>query len=147
VAFYRFVFLAGTKAELGDVQTQHTAFTAKVRTREGVDLTVPPFSRHRGKISSPMDYQTSQQLGSEMRGAGVAAFRFFSARWRDGTNVGLFTPDAFASRQPIDSQSWICLVRSNAAMFARSAGARHRQVIEFDRTDFLVNGILPQPAP
>ena len=103
VAFYRFVFLAGTAAQLGDVQTQHTVFAAKVRTREGVDLTAPPFARYRGRISSPTDYQVSQQLGSEMRSAGVAAFRFFSARWSDGTNIGVFTPDAFASARPIQS--------------------------------------------
>ena len=38
VAYYRFVFLEGTHANLGVVTTQLTAFTVRARTERGIDL-------------------------------------------------------------------------------------------------------------
>ena len=38
VAYYRLLFLDGTRAELGTVMTQLTAFTVRMRTLRGIDL-------------------------------------------------------------------------------------------------------------
>src|SRR5438105_3620504 len=54
VAYYRLVFLEGTRAELGVVTTQLTAFTVRARSTRGVDLVSAPFDAHRRPISSPV---------------------------------------------------------------------------------------------
>src|SRR5437868_14148689 len=41
VAYYRLLFLEGTRAELGTVATQLTAFTVRMRSPRGVDLVAP----------------------------------------------------------------------------------------------------------
>jgi hypothetical protein len=46
VAHYRWLFLDGTRAELGSVETQLTAFSVPVETERGVDLTMAPFAAH-----------------------------------------------------------------------------------------------------
>src|SRR5882762_5938398 len=43
VAYYRLLFLEGTRADLGLVETDLTVFQARVRTRRGLDLTRLPF--------------------------------------------------------------------------------------------------------
>src|SRR6185503_12477104 len=80
VAYYRFVFLEGTRADLGVVATQLTSFTARAKTARGVDLTVAPFDAHHAVIASPAKYDATQALGAEMRDAGVELFRYPSAR-------------------------------------------------------------------
>src|SRR6187200_3288052 len=52
VSYYRLVFLEGTTAQLGTVETEPTAFQVNIRTERGVDLTAPPFAEHRAVIAS-----------------------------------------------------------------------------------------------
>lgn len=114
VSYYRFVFLEGTAADLGTVQTALTAFTAAVRTPRGVDLVGPPFDAHRRAIASPTSYSSSQALGAAMRAAGVEAFRYPSARdLGRGTNVGVFVPAAFGSPKPKSFETWHCAASSD----------------------------------
>ena len=56
VAYYRFVFLAGSSASLGAVATTLTAFTVRASSDRAVDLTAPPFERYRRSIASPVRY-------------------------------------------------------------------------------------------
>src|SRR5438067_1217618 len=51
VAYYRFVFLAGTRADLGALTTQLTAFTVRAHSARGIDLVSAPFDAHRRTIS------------------------------------------------------------------------------------------------
>jgi hypothetical protein len=146
LAYYRFVFLDGTRADLDLVTTWHTAFRVKVRTERGVDLTRPPFGAHRAAISAPASYDASQALGSDMRGAGVEAFRYFSARDpAGGTNVGVVAPAAFGAARPRDFQTWHCsATRDRVEVVRRDFLAASAHV--FTRTQFLVEGKLPAPA-
>jgi hypothetical protein len=81
-----------------------------------------------------------------MRAAGVAAFRYASARDSEGgVNVGLFTPGAFAARRPRVVETWYCAATRAAVECQRrdyfaAAGFR------FPREAFLVRGTLPHPA-
>jgi hypothetical protein len=146
VAYYRLVFLEGTRADLGLVETSLTAFRAAVRTAAGVDLTAPPFSAHEVLLSSPDSYEESQRLGAAMRGAGVEAFRYRSARDEEGgTNVGVLDPAAFGRRQPRSFEAWHCVAtRERVEVFSRGHFAR--AVHAFRREAFLVAGHLPAPA-
>jgi hypothetical protein len=146
VAYYRLLFLDGTAADLGLLQTELTAFRASVRTAAGVDLTAPPFAEHRNILASPNSYAESQQLGTAMRSAGVEAFRFTSARDVErGVNVGVFAPGAFGRRTPKSLETWHCSATRTAVDLTRRdyfARAHFR----FPREDFLVDGRLPAPA-
>jgi len=153
VAYYRLVFLAGTVAELGTVTVELSAFRAAVRTRRGVDLTLPPFAAHRARISSKTAYAVSQPLGRALREAQVEAFLYVSARDPElcknvgknvGKSVGLFAP-AFARRRPTVPSSWVCTATRDRVELSKKDVFR-KQRHAFERGDFEVGGVLPTPA-
>lgn len=146
VAYYRLLFLEGTKAALGTLETALTAFTARVRTARGIDLVVPPFAEQRRAIASPTSYASSQALGTVMRQASVDAFRYPSARDAlDGVNIGVLNPAAFGNAKPRSLETWHC-----AASFERvevtQADYFKRETFAFPRSQFLIKGVLPAPA-
>ncbi len=146
VAYYRLLFLDGTRAELGTVTTQLTAFTVRMRSLHGIDLLTPPFAAHRRTIASPTQYSASQALGGQMRAAGVELFRFPSARDRDGgVNVGAFSPAVFGTARPHGLETWHCSSQRARVEFMRGDFAR-RETHTFARAQFLVRGSLPSPA-
>jgi hypothetical protein len=147
VAYYRLVFLEGARADLGSVQVELTVFSVRVETDRGIDLTRPPFARYDRLISSPTQYRASQALGREMRDAGVAAFRYRSARDPGGGKaLALLTPAAFADRRPRRLETWRCSATRERVEFLRrdyfTSGG-----LAFARSQFLVEGRLPAPAP
>lgn len=146
VAFYRLLFLEGTAADLGAVTTQLTAFTVRVRTTRGVDLTLPPFEAHRRAIVSPTRYAATQALGTAMRDAGVELFRFPSARDREGgINVGVFTPSVFGTAKPRGFETWDCTATRERVELAKRDYFTRDDLV-FGRGEFLVAGVLPSPA-
>lgn len=146
VAYYRLVFLEGTSADLGLLQTELTVFRAALRTARGIDLTAAPFNAFEDLLASPLRYDESQALGHEMRAAGVEVFRYRSARDLErGVNVGVFAPAAFGRRAPKAFETWYCAATRGGVELVRRdyfKSAAH----SFQRTDFLVNGELPAPA-
>lgn len=146
VAFYRLLFLEGTEAELEPVMVDVSAFQARVRTERGVDLTREPFAAFEAEISSPVSYAASQQLGRDLRTAGVEVFRYRSARDRTGgANLALFTPRAFASPRPNPPQTWYCVATRRAVELSQRDVFEHRSY-HFPREQFEVGGALPAPA-
>ena len=146
VAYYRLLFLEGTSADLGLLQTELTSFRAAIRTRQGIDLTRPPFSAFRDSISNPVSYSDSQPLGSAMREANVEAFRFHSARDVDGgTNVGVFSPAAFGRRIPRNLETWHCSATRDLVDIVKRDYFT-RESFNFNRTEFLVDEVLPSPS-
>lgn len=146
VAYYRLVFLEGTQADLGLVQTELTAFRSQVSTQRGIDLTVAPFAVWATVIASPIDYAATQALGRAMREAGVETFRYPSARDQaGGINIGVFVASAFGRRQPRNLELWHCAATRHVVEFVRRdyfQRASHR----YARAEFLVNERLPSPA-
>ena len=146
VAYYRLLFLEGSRASLGTVETALTAFTARLRTPRGVDLTAPPFDAHRRAIASPSTYASTQALGAAMRATGVEAFRYPSARdTRGGVNVGAFVPQVFGTAKPRSFETWHCAASRDRVDITRS-DYLERDKHAFPRTQFLVHGALPAPA-
>lgn len=146
VAYYRLLFIEGSKADLGTVVTSLTAFTAAIRTMRAVDLTKSPFDAFRSKISSPSSYDIAQELGRDMRGAGVEVFRYTSARdAEDGVNVGVFAPSVFGKSKPKLLETWYCSASRERIDFARRDYFKKVR-FEFLRAQFLVRGSLPSPA-
>lgn len=146
VAYYRFVFREGTSADLGTMETDLTAFQAAVSAAHGVDLTGARFDRWQGALASKTSYAVTQPLGRAMRDGGVEAFRYRSARDRDGgANIGVFAPAAFAARRPRALQTWYCASNQDVVEFARLDYFTNERY-SYPRRQFLVRGALPQPA-
>ncbi|HVR70990.1 MAG TPA: RES family NAD+ phosphorylase [Vicinamibacteria bacterium] len=145
-AYYRLLFLEGTSADLSPLMVEVSAFRAAFKTDRGVDLTRPPFAEHAARISSPVAYEASQRLGRDMRADGVEAFRYRSARDREGgANVALFTPRPFGSRKPGVPETWHCVATPREVEFVKKDVFR-RAAFAFPRADFEVQGRLPAPA-
>lgn len=146
VAYYRLLFLAGTSADLGPLATDLSAFTIRVRTSKGVDLTREPFARWRRALASRTSYAATQALGTTMRGAGVEAVRYESARDADrGSNVAVFVPRAFAGRRPRRIERWHCVATHDRVELSKR-DYFERGAHLFTRAEFLVQGRLPSPA-
>lgn len=146
VAYYRLLFLAGTRAELGPVATQLTAFTVHARSPRGVDLTAAPFDDHRDVIASPAAYGETQALGTAMRAADVELVRYPSARDPGaGVNVAAFTPAVFGRARPRDLHTWHCTATRERVELAKRDYFT-REVHTFERATYLVDGVLPGPA-
>jgi hypothetical protein len=146
VAYYRCVFLEGTRADLGIVSSQLTAFSVRARSARGVDLVAAPFASHRRAIASRTTYAASQPLGAAMRAAGVEIFRYPSARDTDGgVNIGVFSPSAFGTSKPTAFETWDCTAAREFTEFAKRDYIR-RESLVVERSQFLVNGTLPMPA-
>lgn len=147
VAYYRLLFLEGTAAALGTVETELTAFRAQVRTGQGADLTRPPFSAHEAVLSSPTRYDQSQAFGAAARAAGVEVLRYRSARdIEGGANVAVLAATAFGRRQPRGFENWHCAA-SRERVEVASRGYFGRAVHAYAREEFLVEGRLPAPSP
>jgi len=147
VAYYRLLFLEGTSAPLDLVETQLTAFTVRVRSPRGIDLTMPPFEGYKRAIASPTKYDTTQPLGSAMRDAAIELFRFPSAREPGGVNIGVFDPSVFGNSKPRGFETWHCsATRSQVELAKRDFSSWARETFSFQRQAFLVNGALPAPG-
>ncbi len=144
-SYYRFVFRAGLTVPFAQpVASHHTAFAARFETDRGIALEAPPFDAFEAELRSPTDYAASQALGSRLRAALVEAITFRSARDPEkGRNVGLFTPDALASRRPEQQATWSCETTDTLCIW-REQGAH--DVVRYELENFLVDGHLPMPA-
>lgn len=145
-AYYRFIFrqsMAGP-APKDVLISQHTLFTAAYRTDHGLLLQAPPFDRYGTSLMHPSDYAATQQLGADMRGAGVQAFEYASARDPAHQScVGLFTHQALAGVKPLTLAPWLCELREQEVAFKPLAGS---SVVTYRLDDFLVGSALPRPA-
>ncbi len=146
-AYYRILFFEGTAARLAPHSTAMSAFKVRVRTKAAIDLSTRAFEPYVKRISSPTDYTTSQRLGSEMRSDGIEVVRFPSARDPlGGMNVGLFTPAAFASRQPLRMETWLCTITAAHDVEFRQERVASIASFGFPRQVFLVDSVFPMPA-
>ncbi|MGQ0563011.1 MAG: RES family NAD+ phosphorylase [Gemmatimonadota bacterium] len=147
VAYYRLLFLEGTSAELGLLETELTAFRAVVRTAAGIDLTRAPFNRYETVLASRSDYRETQALGGALRAAGVEAFRYRSARDVEaGVNVAVIAAAAFGRRAPRSFETWYCAAARESGVELVRRDFFERATHLFPREDFLVAGGLPAPA-
>jgi hypothetical protein len=146
VAYYRLVFIGGSRASLGTLETPLTAFTARMRTTKGIDLVKAPFDAERRTISSPTSYSSSQALGAAMRKAGVEAFRYPSARdVEGGVNVGAFVASVFGKAKPKAFETWHCAASRERVEFTQADYFKRDRFL-FPRSQFLIKKSLPVPA-
>src|SRR2546430_7126644 len=146
VAYYRLVFLEGTAAPLSPIQVDLTAFSFRLAAQRAIDLTVEPFRAFEERISSPVSYADSQQLGHDIREAAVQACLYVSARARGrGVNLAVFD-NVFRPPRPLDEERWTCTAARERVEFRAQRLVGEEETHAYERRQFLVNGKLPAPA-
>ena len=146
VAYYRLVFLEGTAAPLSPIQVDLTAFSFRLAAQRAIDLTVQPFRAFEERISSPVSYADSQQLGHDLREAAVQACLYVSARARGrGVNLAVFD-NVFRPQRPLDEERWTCTAARERVEFRAQRLVGEEESHAYERGQFLVNGKLPAPA-
>jgi RES domain-containing protein len=107
MAFHRLLFFAESPATPWPVNAgEYTVFSVRFRTMAALDLTAPPLDRDRGRWTRPTGYVACQDLADRARTIGVEVIRYASARDPSGVNLALLTCRAFASREPLERQTW-----------------------------------------
>jgi hypothetical protein len=144
-AYYRLVFWQGMASPPpAPLVTQHTLFSARYRTAQGVQLQRPPCDAHRRVLAHPAEYAATQAIGAAMRSGDVQAFEYRSARDpAGGVNVALLALEALASTKPTGLEPWLCETSGEGVRFLARGG---KSLHAFAADAFLVDGRLPQPA-
>jgi hypothetical protein len=139
MSFRRLLFFAESPATPWPANAaDHTAFSVRFSTRQGNDLTSPPFDRDAQRWTDPTEYGTCQSFADAAREAGTQVLRYQSAR-AEGVNVALLTCAAFSSHQPLERQVWrihtgpsgvraICAFPEQRLAFDRAAFARDPRI-------------------
>lgn len=87
--------------------TEHSSFTAKVRTDHAIDLTLAPFVSDTALWTHKSDYTACQELASFARTAQIELIRTTSARdLAGGCNIVILAPTAFQSKPPQPQRTW-----------------------------------------
>ena len=144
-AFYRlhFWFDMSVPPPAGKIKTQHTAFTAQIKTDKGLKLQTPPFSKFEMNLTDKTSYGDSQKLGTSMRENNIEAFESLSARdVAKGLNIGLFKPTVLSEKNPGSVISLFCSTDKQGVEFMDEEGV----VYHYWTDDFLDNGDFPRRA-
>ncbi len=145
-AYYRFIFWYSMDTDpiKNKMRTEHTLFSVRYHSNNGVRLHQPPFNQHHDQLTHPKHYQHCQQLGSTMRDNNVDVFEYSSARDpEEGHCVGLFNPYAFVQKQPKETQQWLCELSATEVAFK----SMQKNTIKIYKVeDFYYEEKLPLPA-
>ena len=146
VAYYRLLFLHDTKADL-KLNIPLSAYSVKVFSEKALDLTRDSFDGFREEISSPVSYEISQPLGTDMRKNAVELFLYYSARtFALEKNVGIFYPHVFIDKQLLQEPlNWNCYADKTVVEFRHPNEIGKEEKIICYKEDFQQNGTLSYP--
>ena len=144
VAYYRFVFVSGSDADLEPIEMELSAFATAVKCEHAIDVSLPPFNRHEA-LFSKTSYEATQALGAAMRADGVHVVRYPSARDAGGgACVGVFDPVAFGKLE-LPPTTYKCSTTNSLVVISGGFGQAN-VALAFERAQFEVDGALPSPA-
>lgn len=144
-AVYFWLFQQGpaTLGPLAHIRDQRTAFSVKLSSQKALDLHSDAFALAFDKINQPDSWEFTQQLGKQLRELGAEFIIYPSARIAGGKNIALFSPLAFAEKEPAQQQLWHVRFTTDSCVFVRAGMS---ESVEFQRQDFSVAGKIPHPA-
>lgn len=100
------------------IRSEHTMFSVDYQTDAGIQLHLPPLNEYCTELTHPKDYSHAQQLGTDMRVAGIEAFEYESARdSNNGICVALYNTSAFCQNKPKNRTEWLCETILNEVSF------------------------------
>lgn len=161
-AFYRLRFYSDmAEPPTRPITTYHNIFSAKYRIHQGVALQNAGWRPHWQKLSDPVDYRFTQQLGTKLRGLGIEGIESISARAiqtglislptkgdiesTEGINVALFEPSCLLKRPPAQEADVTAETGRDGVTFLIKSAERVG-THEFQSASFAVEGRLPEPA-
>lgn len=157
-AYYRLLFFHDMDpAPSRPITSYHNIFSAKYRADPGIRLQAVAWEKDWPALAHPAKYRYCQQLGRQLREAGVAGVESPSARAlqaglvqlppgnSEGINVALFEPRALLRRPPTQEADVTAETSYGEVAFLVKSGDR-TETRAFDLQAFQVDGVLPQPA-
>lgn len=144
-AVYFWLFQQGPKTlgALAQTRDQRTAFSVKLCSSSAIDLHSANFADVFDQIKSPSSWDYTQRLGVELREAAADFVIYPSSRLAGGRNVAVFSPRAFAEREPALQQLWHVRFSTDTCVFVRAGIS---EAFEFHKADFSVEGKIPHPT-
>jgi len=144
-AVYFWLFQQGPKTlgPLAHIRDQRTAFSVKLISKKALDLHSDAFTPTRANIDRPDSWEYTQQLGKQVRELGAEFIIYPSARLAGGKNIAVFSPLAFAEKDPAQQQLWHVRFTTDSCVFVRAGIS---DGFEFYRKDFSVDGKIPHPS-
>ena len=148
---YFWLFQQGPKelGPLAHIRDQRTAFSVKLISKKALDLDSEAFihseefASTRENIRRPDSWDYTQQLGKQLRELGAEFIIYPSARFAGGKNIAVFSPLAFAEKDPAQQQLWHVRFTTDTCVFVRAGIS---DGFEFQRKDFSVDGRIPHPS-
>jgi hypothetical protein len=150
-AVYFWLFQQGPKTlgPLEQIRDQRTAFSVKLISQKALDMHSgvfahsEEFSSSRENINRPDSWEYTQQLGKQLRELGAEFIIYPSSRLAGGKNIAVFSPLAFAEKDPAQQQLWHVRFTTDSCVFVRAGIS---DGVEFYRKDFSVDGRIPHPS-
>ncbi len=144
VAYYRFRFLYdlenSEKLTRHTIQSYHSSFYINAHSEQAIRLEQSPFNEYQSDLRSVTSYQTTQQLGKDMREAGVELFTYQSARSNKGLNGAAYHHKVIKSKSPMSLESWQCVTQEERIVFHN---IKQQKLLEFNKEQFLYEGEFP----
>lgn len=140
---YLWLFQSGID-DLGPLKQLHaerTAFLFSLHKKMAIDLSHDLSPNELAQVCAAQSWQQSQKTGAAYRQANAAYLLYPSARWQNGSNIAIFSPDAFAHNKPLDSQQWRLQMSNEYCWFSNGTTA-----YEFWHRDFAMEGLIPHPC-
>lgn len=108
MAYWRMRFFAAAPAaQLPRTTTEYLMFGVGIAAERALDLTRPPFAKHRKKWTDKLSYDACQRFASAARAIAAQLIRYESARdVQGGINVALFDPACFTAQVPASQSTW-----------------------------------------
>lgn len=144
-AVYFWLFQQGptTLGPLEQIRDQRTAFSVKLISQKALDLHSDNFTLAHDKIKRPDSWDYTQQLGKQLRELGTEFIIYPSSRLAGGKNIAVFSPLAFAEKDPAQQQLWHVRFTTDSCVFVRAGIS---EGFEFYRQDFSMDGRIPHPS-
>lgn len=120
--YHHHLFIKSSPELINSGATAFTFFTAKISTKL-VDVRKAPFKKSSYLFHNKDSYTDSQAFASLVRQSGVPGIKYSSVRNPNtGECVALFSPSAFASKQPSTwDENWLCIADSTGARWINNS--------------------------
>lgn len=108
-AYYRFVLFDGMESPYQEkVVSEHQYFSVRAQTTSAVDLASITDKDMQAVLTSKLDYNATQKIGTWLRNHGAKLIRFRSARAKQGVNVAIDNIAVIVSPVPENSTNVLC---------------------------------------
>ena len=143
IAYYSFFILDESPAVTPGYALEKVSYQIEIGSKRHVDLTKPPFAGPQEHLRHPSDYSCAQQVGRELREAGVQTIQYASARDPEARlNTAVFDCNVIW-KGDIVHRPWHLWVDLESVDFEQVDTGK---VITIPRAVFLVAGRLPRPS-